>query len=115
MYKEMQRKNAETLIFEPDILIIFSYNNSFSYIFIFFCQCVFLYLYSPMSHLFHSLHEQSYVAHAMGFASCGKNQEIKLFLKDKHPFKTFKAINELNLCQLFLSKAYWKVLICGYN
>lgn len=30
----------------------------------------------PMAHLFHTLHEQNYIAHAMGYAACiGANQD----------------------------------------
>ena len=29
-----------------------------------------IYAHGPMSHLFHGVHEQNYVAHVMGYASC---------------------------------------------
>ena len=46
-----------------------------------------IYAYGPMAHLFHSTHEQNYIAHVMAFASCVGDH--KKYCDEKNIYDSF--------------------------
>ncbi|KAI5101194.1 intestinal-type alkaline phosphatase precursor, partial [Silurus meridionalis] len=57
----------------------------------------------PMSHLFHSVQEQSYIAHAMAFAACIEPYSDCYLQPIPEPDPDHAAFNQLSVCAMLLS------------